>query len=286
MVFSYFEKLFLILNSSINFLFFCMVSKMFRKQMIVVIAGRMAKLCRIQSEAIAMDNWDTSERIRNQNECTNHHGGGQSYHAFASGLEESTNAINTMETGLPISESSSVESSMLCLSKRQTFQAKMKSFEENDLDTINETVAILEHPGGASAMIEEQPSGQDILGNVSAPNLMTLTVNMPYGSYLGHEVPKTTISKSQPDLQVKVSLSEKDNNKIVSSVTRMTSTSDLKIDRLENDFCDVDDDSISSCSAGSNSSCSSSFDENCPHCVISVNSKGTFTGDHESPVFL
>ena len=89
---------------------------MFRKQMIVVIAGRMAKLCRIQSEAIAMDNWDTSERIRNQNECTNHHGGGQSYHAFASGLEESTNAINTMETGLPISESSSVESSMLCLS--------------------------------------------------------------------------------------------------------------------------------------------------------------------------
>ena len=135
-------------------------------------------------------------------------------------------------------------------------------------------------------MIEEQPSGQDILGNVSAPNLMTLTVNMPYGSYLGHEVPKTAISKSQPDLQVKVSLSDKDNNEIVSSITRMTSTSDLMKDGLENDFSDVDDDSISSCSAGSNSSCSSSFDENCPHCVISVNSKGTFTGDHESPVFL
>ena len=242
---------------------------MFRKQMIKVIAGRMAKICRIQTEAIiAMDNWDTSERRRNQNECTNnHHGnGGQTYHAFTSGLEEDTNAINTMETGIPNSESSSVESSsMLCLTKRQSFRAKMKSIEE-------ETVAILEHPEAStsSAMIEEQPFRG---GNISTPNLMTLTVNMPYGSYLGHEVPSNTV------------ISVKD-NKIVSSVTKMTSTSDLMEDIEENDFSDVDDDSISSCSAGSNSSCSSSFDEKCPHCVISVNSKGTFTGDHESPVFL
>ena len=240
-----------------------MVSKMFRKQMIKVIAGRMAKICRIQSEAIAMDNWDTSERRRNQNECTNHGNGGQSYHAFTSGLEENTNAINTMETGIPNSESSSVESSsMLCLTKRQSFRAKMKSIEE-------ETVAILEHPEAStsSAMIEEQP--------FSTPNLMTLTVNMPYGSYLGHEVPSNTVISVVKD------------NKIVSSVTKMTSTSDLMEDIEENnDFSDVDEDSISSCSAGSNSSCSSSFDEKCPHCVISVNSKGTFTGDHESPVFL
>ena len=148
----------------------------------------------------------------------------------------------------------------------------MNNFTVRKKNSSEETVAILEHPEAStsSAMIEEQPFRG---GNISTPNLMTLTVNMPYGSYLGHEVLSNTV------------ISVKD-NKIVSSVTKMTSTSDLMEDIEENDFSDVDDDSISSCSAGSNSSCSSSFDEKCPHCVISVNSKGTFTGDHESPVFL
>ena len=67
MVSSYFEKLFLIFNSSINFLFFCLVSKMFRKQMIKVIFRRLAKLCKIQSEVIAMND-QTSER-QNEGMC-------------------------------------------------------------------------------------------------------------------------------------------------------------------------------------------------------------------------
>ena len=177
-----------------------------------------------------------------------------------------------METGVPNSEVSSEASAMNSLQAKQAFQAKMKSFEENDLGTINETVAILEPPR------EESSGGQDKDHLGSHQNLM-LTVNMPYGAFLGHEVP---VSKSQPNLKVTVSI--KDNDQIVSSVTRMTSTTDLFNRNQSDDDCS-DDCSVSSCSAGSNSSCSSSFDENCPHCVISVNSKGTFTGDEE-PIFL
>lgn len=204
-----------------------------------------------------------------------------SYNAFASALEGHTAAIDTVETGLPNSESSVETSTMNGLQNKLAFRAKLKSFEENDLGTIKETVAILEAQKEESSDFEK--------GNSSTPNLMTLTVNMPYGSFLGHEVPPH-VSRSQPDLHVKVSLTEKD--KIVSSVTRMTSTTDLVQNDVENesDYDDDDnEDSYSSCSAGSNSSCSSSFDENCPHCIISVNSKATFTGDEnrvESPVFL
>ena len=52
-ILSYFEKLCLIINSSTNFLCLCLVSKMFRKQMVKVIFRRI--LCYITSNEISLD---------------------------------------------------------------------------------------------------------------------------------------------------------------------------------------------------------------------------------------
>ena len=122
---------------------------------------------------------------------------------------------------------------------------------------------------------------------------------MPYGSYFGHEAP--AISKSQPNLKVTLSLadlkSSQENSTCQSEKT--TSTSDLQnksrgeessSDTEEDEEISKDDDNcstISSCSAGTNSTCSSSFDENCPHCVIFIKSKDDFDSINEIPeVFL
>ena len=180
-----------------------------------------------------------------------------------------------MDTGLLTStECSLIENGHY--KTRKAFLAKLKSFEENDnLGTIREAVAIIEPP------IEENVvENSDSMQKVSSHPDLLLTVSMPYGSYLGHELPPSC-SKSQPNLQVTVSLSSlsKNSDKIA---TKMTSTSDLN----EENTSDSEDDSssiISSCSAGSNSSCSSSFDENCPHCVISVRTKATCTYNDEHP---
>ena len=114
---------------------------------------------------------------------------------------------------------------------------------------------------------------------------------MPYGSYFGHEVP--AVSKSQPNLKVTLSLTDLKAQEGQSE--KMTSTSDLQNKSTEEEFSSDEEEqqendevcsTISSCSAGTNSSCSSSFDENCPHCVISIKSKDEFDCNEVPEVFL
>ena len=243
------------------------------------------------------------------------------YHNAIDYAEPEATATGTMDTGLPSSETPLRNG---LNQKRQAFHAKLRSFESNDLNTIREAVAIIEPP-----IIEKtsecQPPGLESpssIAKVSSQPNMLLTVSMPYGSYLGHEVP---VSRSQPNLQVTVSLTSL--QEIKGSVTKMTSTSDLQdqnnsdysISRnfsvtknstgspqetdggsLENELSfdhfnqddneDINDDTTdnsdddddtqsncSSCSAGSNSYCSSSYDENCPYCVISITGPKTFS---------
>ena len=142
------------------------------------------------------------------------------------------------------------------------------------------------------------PTSPTTIGKVSSqPNLL-LTVTMPYGSYFGHEAP--AISKSQPNLKVTLSLADlKSQGNSSCQSEKTTSTSDLQnksrgeessSDTEEEEEISKDDDNcstISSCSAGTNSTCSSSFDENCPHCVIFIKSKDDFDSINEIPeVFL
>ena len=56
-ILSYFEKLALIFNCSINFVFYCFASKMFKKQMMTVLFSRM---CQIGSEVIVLADRRTS----------------------------------------------------------------------------------------------------------------------------------------------------------------------------------------------------------------------------------
>ena len=53
-ILSYFEKLALIFNCSINFVFYCFASKMFKAQMIKVVFSRLIRMCRIASEVIIL----------------------------------------------------------------------------------------------------------------------------------------------------------------------------------------------------------------------------------------
>ena len=53
-ILSYFEKLALIFNCSINFVFYCLASKMFKKQMMTVIFSRVVRMCKIGSEVIVL----------------------------------------------------------------------------------------------------------------------------------------------------------------------------------------------------------------------------------------
>ena len=94
----------------------------------------------------------------------------------------------------------------------------------------------------------------------------------PNSLFLGHESPN--LSKSQPNLQITVSVppQERKNpstkNKNTTAEEKCTSTSDLKladnVSEMEEDEASL----LSSCSAGSNSSCGSSYCSNCPHCLI------------------
>ena len=54
-ILSYFEKLALIFNCSINFVFYCFASKMFKKQMIKIIFARLVQMCQIASEVIILN---------------------------------------------------------------------------------------------------------------------------------------------------------------------------------------------------------------------------------------
>ena len=60
-VLSYFEKLALIFNCSINFVFYCFASKMFKKQMMTAVFSRVVRMCQIGSEVIVLAD-RTSER--------------------------------------------------------------------------------------------------------------------------------------------------------------------------------------------------------------------------------
>ena len=85
-------------------------------------------------------------------------------------------------------------------------------------------------------------------------------------------------SKSQPNLQVTVSMSDVLSFETNSVQDRGTSTSDLEINFGDN-FEDDTVSNISSCSAGTDSSCGSSFREDCPHCVIRSKSTDSFTSN-------
>ena len=152
----------------------------------------------------------------------------------------------------------------------QTCSRKMKP---RDLCIIKETVAIIE-PEIEESESQNQPAIEMLKKNNSQPNLQVI-LSMPYGSFLGHESPNV-MSKSQPNLQVTVSMSDctfGDNCTFgdTSVNEKSTSTSDLEL----NEFID-DDDTWSSCSAGTNSSCGSSFREDCPHCLIQSKSSDSF----------
>ena len=88
--------------------------------------------------------------------------------------------------------------------------------------------------------------------------------------FLGHESPN--LSKSQPNLQITVSMPPERNNptcKNTDAEEKCTSTSDLKLADNVSEMEEEDETSLlSSCSAGSNSSCGSSYCSNCPHCLI------------------
>ena len=59
-ILSYFEKLALIFNCSINFVFYCFASKMFKKQMMAVVFSRVVRMCQIGSEDIVLADRRTS----------------------------------------------------------------------------------------------------------------------------------------------------------------------------------------------------------------------------------
>ena len=59
-ILSYFEKLALIFNCSINFVFYCFASKMFKKQMMTVVFSRLVRMCQIGSEVIVLADRRTS----------------------------------------------------------------------------------------------------------------------------------------------------------------------------------------------------------------------------------
>ena len=59
-ILSYFEKLALIFNCSINFVFYCFASKMFKKQMMTVVFSRVVRMCQIGSEVIVLADRRTS----------------------------------------------------------------------------------------------------------------------------------------------------------------------------------------------------------------------------------
>ena len=59
-ILSYFEKLALIFNCSINFVFYCFASKMFKKQMMAVVFSRVVRMCQIGSEVIVLADRRTS----------------------------------------------------------------------------------------------------------------------------------------------------------------------------------------------------------------------------------
>jgi hypothetical protein len=50
----------LIFNCSINFVFYCFASKMFKKQMMAVVFSRVVRMCQIGSEVIALADRRTS----------------------------------------------------------------------------------------------------------------------------------------------------------------------------------------------------------------------------------
>ena len=125
----------------------------------------------------------------------------------------------------------------------------------------------------------------------------------PNSLFLGHESPN--LSKSQPNLQITVSMppQERKNpstkNKNTTAEEKCTSTSDLKklvlqqpdnnvTDEIEaeKEVLEVDEKSISSCSAGSNSSCGSSYCSNCPHCLIQCKKSTDIFDKNVEEVFL
>ena len=90
------------------------------------------------------------------------------------------------------------------------------------------------------------------------------------------ESPNSSLSKSQPNMQVVVLMTGSTTTGSGSSFQEKgTSTSDLGMEgyKAADDEEDEDEnlDTLSSCSAGTNSSCGSSFREDCPHCVIRSN---------------
>ena len=87
-------------------------------------------------------------------------------------------------------------------------------------------------------------------------------------------------------------------NKNTTAEEKCTSTSDLKKLVLQQPDDNVSDDeiealeeeedekSISSCSAGSNSSCGSSYCSNCPHCLIQCKKSNDIIDKNVEEVFL
>ena len=53
-ILSYFEKMAMIFNCSINFVFYCFASKMFKKQLMTVIFSKVVRMCQIGSEVIVL----------------------------------------------------------------------------------------------------------------------------------------------------------------------------------------------------------------------------------------
>jgi hypothetical protein len=293
------EKFTLILNSSINFVYYCLAGKAFRQQMCKVVFSRMGRICLWVSEVLTSerhsDGYGVIESARPQRPITDDN------------ADDNTGiASSTLDTGMTNCNTSMTEMSSDAgagFRFKKTSLCKLKSIEEGAdvqrLPSIMETLSIVEpllSPDPGCGGLQEPP----IRMAGSHPNLV-LTVNMPYGSFLGHGINRTLLSKSQPDLKVTVALQSNYSaaaEKVPSSrggLTKGTSTSDLfdckltlnPVDsRLGNDVTE-DDDTYSVCSAGSHSSCGSSYNEACPHCLITtIDTKELSSTDKDKEVFL
>ena len=279
LILAYFEKLSLILNSSINFVFYCLAGQAFRQQMYKVIFSKVVRICMIVSDVLSTDKPSEGyggipdsrrqDLTRLEHQC-------QSDVDLNTGTCTGTATMDTgMATNTTITEMSETSTSRYY---RMKFQRQMRSFEEHrhDLGTIKETVAIVE----PLTIDVEQAVNTWLVG--SHPNLL-LTVSMPCGTFT--ESQGTSMSQSQPNLKVTLSVSN--------SFTKVEDQANNHNDEVMNEYDDDNDkdyddgdDTISSCSAGSNSSCGSSYDESCPHCVIMSSSKPNNVKEHEKEVFV
>ena len=108
----------------------------------------------------------------------------------------------------------------------------------------------------------------------------------PNSLFLGHESPN--LSKSQPNLQITVSMPPERNPtcKNTDAEEKCTSTSDLKLADNVSEMEEDETSLISSCSAGSNSSCGSSYCSNCPHCLIQCKKSTDIFDKNVEEVFL